>query len=142
MTPRLALRIAIAAVVLAVLVPVAWVVLPQVTGPLVPADATRLRIATEPPNVNLACNAALLAPVRIATAGDALVLVAVETGETVQVVWPAGFGAWRVDARAVVADSRGTIIGREGDVLDSLGGGLGADDVFHICPFGIVPADD
>ena len=26
----------------------------------------------------------------------------------------------------------------EGDVLDGLGGGLGQDDAFHICPFGIV----
>ena len=47
-----------------------------------------------------------------------------------------GFAAWRVEGRAVVADPWGNVVGRDGDVLDSLGGG--GDDPFHICPFGIV----
>lgn len=45
--------------------------------------------------------------------------------------------AWRVGGRSVVADPWGNIVGRDGDVLEGLGGGSGADDVFHICPFGI-----
>jgi hypothetical protein len=113
-------------------------VLPLLTGPSMPAGATRLHIATEAPNLSTACMAALLAPARVATSGDELVLVAVESGQPIEVVWPAGFGAWRVGGQGVVADPWGSIVGREGDVLDSLSGGLGVDDVFHICPFGIV----
>ncbi len=53
------------------------------------------------------------------------------------VVWPAGFGAWRGDGGAVLADPWGGIVGREGDIVEGLGGGAGNDSAFHICPFGI-----
>jgi hypothetical protein len=131
--------IAIVAAGLVVLAPLAVIFVPQLIGPLPPAGANRLHIATEAPNLNLGCAAAGLAPVRVATSGDELTLVSVGSGETVRVVWPSGFGAWRIDGRAVVADQWGRVVGREGDVLDSLGGGGGLDGAFHICPFGIAP---
>jgi len=127
--------IAIAAAGLIVLAVAALRVLPLFTGPALPAGATRLHITTDPPTFS--CMAALLAPVRVATTGDELILVSVASGDMVRVVWPSGFAAWRVGGHSVVADPWGNVVGRDGDVLDSLGGGSGADDVFHICPFGI-----
>jgi len=113
-------------------------VLPLFTGPALPAGATRLHITTERPNLSGSCMAALLAPVRVATSGDELILVSVLSDDTVRVVWPSGFAAWRVGGRSVLADPWGNVVGRDGDMLDSLGGGLGVDDAFLICPFGIV----
>lgn len=125
------------AIVVVVLAGVAWRVLPLFTGPSIPAGATRLHIATEPPNLNMGCATALLLPARVSTSGDDLVLVTVESGEPVAVVWPTGFGAWRADGQAVITDPWGSVVGREGDVLDSLSGGSSVDDTFHVCPFGI-----
>jgi hypothetical protein len=138
MTRRRKALTAVAATGVIVLALVALGIARLVTGPGLPVGAQRLHIVTAAPNLTAGCAAALLAPVRVSTEGEELVLVSVESGETVRVVWPAGFGAWRIDGRAVVADVWGSVVGREGDVLDSLGGGEGPDGAFLICPYGIV----
>ena len=138
MTRRRKVLLWTGAVALVVLLAVAWRVLPIFTGPGLPAGVTRLHIATAPPTPTFGCAAALLSPVRVTSSGDDLILISVESGEPIPVVWPAGFGAWSDAGHAVVADPWGSVVGSEGDVLDSLGGGLGVDDIFHICPFGIV----
>jgi hypothetical protein len=128
---------AIAATGVIVLALVALGVARLFTGPGLPAGAERLHIVTAAPNLSMGCPTALLSPVRVSAEGEELILVLVESGETVRVVWPAGFGAWRIDGRAIVADFWGSVVGREGDVLDTLGGGEGPDGAFQICPFGI-----
>ena len=138
MSPGRKVRIAIAATAVIILGSIGLRVLPLFTGPALPAGATRLHITAEQPNLSLGCAAAALSRVRVTTPGDELILVSVESGDTVRVVWPSGFAAWRVGGRSVVADPWGSIVGRDGDVLDSLGGGVGADDAFHICSFGLV----
>ena len=139
MSRRRKVLIAIAAGGVLILGAFALSVLPLFTGSALPAGATRLHITTERPNLSFGCAAAALSPVRVATSGDELILVAIESGDTVPVVWPSGFAAWRIDGRSVLADPWGSVVGRDGDILDSLGGGGGGDDdAFHICPFGIV----
>jgi hypothetical protein len=98
--------VAMGVVVLAL---VAMRVAPLLTGPALPAGAERLHITTAAPNLNMGCATALLSPVRVSTDGDALSLMVVETGAPIRVVWPAGFGAWRIDGRAVVADPWGSV---------------------------------
>ena len=110
------------------------------TGPPLPAGAVRMHIATERPNFSTGCATAALSPVRVTSMGDDLILVTVESGSPVAVVWPSGFAAWRMDGRAQIADPWGTVLGTEGQVFTGLGGGEGIDDAFHLCPFGMPAA--
>jgi hypothetical protein len=133
------LRTAIVTILAAGLVIVVAVVLalvPLWTGPAMPAGATRLQVATASPGLTFGCPAALLLPVRVASRSDALIVVSVESGDPVRVSWPGGFAAWRAEGRAVLAGPYGNVIGREGDVLDDLGGGVGADGAFQVCALG------
>ena len=53
-------------------------------------------------------------------------------GEVTPVLWPFGYSA-RVELdKVVLVDETGTTVAREGDQV-SLGGGLGADDVWRAC---------
>ena len=131
--------LAILAIGIVLLAGAAFRLSPMWPGPGLPTGATRLALTTEAPHLVPAfgCATALLSPVRVATADDELVVVSVESGETVKVVWPAGWAAWRVDGRAELVRRDGSIVAREGDVMqDRFGGGTGNGDAFYVCDIG------
>ncbi len=107
-------------------------------GPALPAGATRLHIANEPAHLlpTFACETAALVPSRIEAVNDELHLVSVADGTTIQVVWPTGWAAWQIGGQAELVGRDGSVVAREGDVLSDFGGGVGADDVFHVCIIG------
>lgn len=129
-------RLLILAIGVVALVAAAVVLLgPQWIGPALPAGATRLQLATESPDQarTLFCPAAFAGPIRVATSNNHLIVVSVATGEVVNIAWPRGWVAWRIDERAELVARDGTIVAREGDVLD-LGKGLGVED--SVCVIG------
>jgi hypothetical protein len=75
-------------------------------------------------------------PARIAVANNALVLVPEAGGDPIKVVWPTGWAAWRRAGLAELVSRDGTVIGREGDIIQGFGGGVGTDDAFHVCVTG------
>lgn len=107
-------------------------------GPALPAGATRLHIVTEEAHLTpvFGCPTALLGPARVATLGDDLVLLAPDTNEPIDVVWPSGWAAWRLDGRAELVTRDGAVVGREGELSEGFGGGMGLDDAFHVCIIG------
>jgi hypothetical protein len=56
-----------------------------------------------------------------------------EEATVTEVEWPFGYTARREVTGLVLVDSAGTAVAREGDVIQ-MGGGSGADGVFHACP--------
>ncbi len=126
-------------VVVVLLALAVWRFSPLSPGPTTPAGATPLHIATEQAHLipNLGCPLALLAAIRLEVVGDDLITVSLNTGERISIVWPSGWTAWRLDGRAELRGRDGSLIAREGDVLaDQFGGGVGTDDVFHVCVIG------
>jgi hypothetical protein len=97
---------------------------------------TRLAIQTREaePAAN-ACDGALAPPFRIARSGDALAFVDAASGEPVRIVWPFGFAAWLEFGTAVLYASDGGVVGREGDVLDNIGGAAD-EEGFRVCAVG------
>lgn len=84
-----------------------------------------------------ACDGALAPPIRIERQGDMLAFVDATTGELRSIVWPFGFAAWVEFGVPVLYASDGGVVGREGDVLDNIGGSAFADGAgFVVCQIG------
>jgi hypothetical protein len=104
------------------------------------SDPTTLELPTEPPPTAMPsgavreCLQALLA-VHVVRVGNSVRAVSPGTGAEVTVAWPRGFSARLVDGVAEIVASDGTVIAREGDLID-LGGGVDSAAVspaFDIC---------
>lgn len=111
---------------------------PAWPGPPLPPGATALVLATEPAHLapTLGCPMALLAPARLAVVGDELVLVPESGDDPLDVVWPAGWAAWRRAGVAELVSHDGTVIGREGETIQGFSGGNLTDGRFHVCVIG------
>jgi hypothetical protein len=78
-------------------------------------------------------------PFRLERDGDALRFVdAGGSGEVLHLIWPSGFVARLQDGRATLYGSNGSVIGREGDVLDNFGGCPRADGWLAVDEIGTV----
>ena len=102
-----------------------------IPSPTLAPDGIALLTQPEPPISNV-CPAALgqgrLAPNETSGLG-----LASETGETRPIRWPFGFTARRVDGLLELIYANGSRAAREGDMVE-FGGGIGADDIFSVCP--------
>jgi hypothetical protein len=99
--------------------------------------ATRLVLRTaEAGAIAGACDAAATTPFRIERDGEEMVFVDPTTAARRSIIWPFGFAAWVEFGRAVLYARDGTVVGREGDVLDNIGGSDVEDEGFRVCAVG------
>jgi hypothetical protein len=100
-------------------------------------NATRLSLQTDAFQVVPgACQLAAAAPFKIERDGTDMVFVEVGTGSRRSIIWPFGFAAWLEAGVATLYATDGTVVGREGDVLDNIGGAGVEGEGFHVCSVG------
>jgi hypothetical protein len=131
--PARAAALALVLAALAIAVCGSWALFGQGAG----TSQQALTIATEPspPPPGDICALVRFGAVEMRRAGSRVVFTS-PTGQDVQIVWPYGTTARLVDGRAEMFAPDGTLIATEGQLVSGPGGGLGADDAFHVCTIG------
>jgi hypothetical protein len=94
------------------------------------AAAQQINLATAP--VTAACDQALASGVLSRTERTGMG-IADPAGVVYGVVWPAGWYAQVTNGQAQLLDVQGGVVALEGERIQ-FGGGLGADNLFHVCP--------
>ena len=83
------------------------------------------------------CTLGAIPPFRIEREGAEMVFADVGTGERRSITWPFGFAAWLEYDVAVLYATDGTVVGREGDVLESIGGVDIEGEGHRVCGIGV-----
>ena len=96
-------------------------------------------LRTQPAPIS-ACMDALATGTLVSSALSGLAIKAPD-GTVVEVEWPFEYTARRDVTGLALVDSAGMLVAREGQVIQ-MGGGTGADNVFHACPGSIKAADE
>ena len=99
-------------------------------------EGTRLGLRTAESQVGSTTCPAAATRFRIERDGSEMVFVDAGSDEPWPVVWPFGFAAWLEFDLAVLYASDGTVVGREGDVLDNIGGAEVEGGAFRVCSVG------
>ncbi len=100
---------------------------------------TPVGLRTQPAPIS-ACMDALATGVLVPSNLSGLA-IKVDEGAIQEVEWPFEYTARRETVGLVLLDSVGQVVAREGQLIQ-MGGGTGADGVFHACPgsISLVPA--
>ena len=96
-------------------------------------------LRTQPAPIS-ACMDALATGTLVASSKSGLAIRAGDENEIIEVEWPFEYTARRDITGLVLVDSVGQVVAREGQVIQ-MGGGSGADNVFHACPGSISAVD-
>jgi len=98
---------------------------------VIAACGTPVGLRTQPGPIS-ACMDALATGTLVASSRSGLAISASD-GAIVEVEWPFEYTAQRDAVGLILIDSTGQIVAREGQLIQ-MGGGTGADGVFHACP--------
>ena len=96
-------------------------------------------LRTQPAPIS-ACMDALATGTLVSSSLSGLAIKAPD-GTVVEVEWPFEYTARRDVTGLALIDSAGVLVAREGQVIQ-MGGGTGADNVFHACPGSVTLAED
>ena len=115
------------------------IILAGVATLLLAGCGTPVALRTQPGPLS-ACMDALATGTLVSSSKSGLAIKGAD-GSIVEVEWPFEYTARRDVTGLTLVDSAGVAIAREGQVIQ-MGGGSGADNVFHACPGSISVAEE